>query len=188
MPNVTISVSDELKAEMDKFPEVSWSEICRNAITKYIEERKRPTPNFELEIRRSGLIESPNAWETGYPTLSVTLKLYNKMASEITVDRILCIARFTESEHVFTLGSTAYLHRKLINPNSSGMMEVLFPIFKERLESLSEVFTSTFTCTVNCVVYVEGFREPYVQDLEMKIPIDNWKDLVKASSTSREGR
>jgi hypothetical protein len=188
MPNVTITVPDELKAEMDKLAEVSWSEICRKAITKYIEERKNPTPNFELGIRRFGLTLSSDSFETGYPSLSVTLRLHNRMASEIMVDRILCTARFTESGHVHTLGSTAYLQRKLVSPNSSGMMEVLFPILKEKLESLGEIFTSTFTCTVICVVYVEGFREPYVQDVEMKIPIDIWMDLVKKSSTSREGR
>lgn len=185
MPNVTITVPDELKAEMDKLAEVSWSEICRKAITKYIEERKNPTPNFELDIRRSGLIESSNSYETGYPSLSVTLRLHNKMASEIMVDRILCTARFTESGHVYTLGSTEYLRKKLISPNSSGMMEVLFPISKEKFELLGEVFTSTFTATIDCAVYVEGFREPYVQDVETKIPIDIWKDLVKKSSTTR---
>jgi len=188
MPNVTITVPDELKAEMDKLAEVSWSEICRNAITKYIEERKNPHPNFELEVRHPRLIEAPNSWETGYPTLGIMLKIYNKMVSEIIVDRILCTARFTESGNVYTLGSTAYLHRKPIGPNSSGFMDVFFPVFREKLESLSEVFSSTFTCTINCVVYVEGFRDPYAQDVEIQIPIDTWKSLVRKSSTSREER
>jgi len=37
--NVTIYLPDEVAQKMDKLPEVNWSEICRNAITDYIETR-----------------------------------------------------------------------------------------------------------------------------------------------------
>ena len=87
MPNVTISVSDELKADMDRIAEVNWSEVCRNAISRYITERKNPSPNIELDLRSSRL--TADTFETGYPTLSIDLRIYNKMDSAITVDRIL---------------------------------------------------------------------------------------------------
>ena len=32
MPNITLSVSKELKKEMERFPEMNWSEIARQAI------------------------------------------------------------------------------------------------------------------------------------------------------------
>jgi len=32
MVNITLSVPEELKKEMDKFPEMNWSEIARAAI------------------------------------------------------------------------------------------------------------------------------------------------------------
>lgn len=37
--NVTISVSDELAKKMDAMPEINWSEVCRQAISKYINKR-----------------------------------------------------------------------------------------------------------------------------------------------------
>jgi len=37
MVNITLSIPDELKKEMEKFPEINWSEIARTAIKKRIE-------------------------------------------------------------------------------------------------------------------------------------------------------
>lgn len=39
--NVTIYLPDEVAENMEKFPEVNWSEICRQAILDYIETRSR---------------------------------------------------------------------------------------------------------------------------------------------------
>jgi len=39
--NVTIYVSDSLAREMAKFPEVSWSKICRKAIMDYVNMRRK---------------------------------------------------------------------------------------------------------------------------------------------------
>lgn len=36
MPNVTISVDDSLKAQMDDHPEINWSEVARQAIREKI--------------------------------------------------------------------------------------------------------------------------------------------------------
>ena len=44
MPNVTLSVSDSLKENMDNFPEVSWSNVCRNAIENYLDSRSSSNP------------------------------------------------------------------------------------------------------------------------------------------------
>lgn len=38
--NVTISISDELAEKMAKMPEINWSEVGRQTITKFIEERE----------------------------------------------------------------------------------------------------------------------------------------------------
>ena len=37
MVNITLSVPEELKKDMEKFPEINWSEIARAAIKKRIE-------------------------------------------------------------------------------------------------------------------------------------------------------
>ena len=66
MPNLTINVPDQLKAEMDTLSEVNWSEICRKAISRYIAQRKNPSPQIELDVRTSTLTEYD--YGTGYPT------------------------------------------------------------------------------------------------------------------------
>jgi Arc/MetJ-type ribon-helix-helix transcriptional regulator len=40
MPNVTIRVSDDLKAELDDHPEINWSEVARESMREYL--RKLP--------------------------------------------------------------------------------------------------------------------------------------------------
>jgi len=39
--NVTVYLPDEIAEKMEKFPEVNWSEICRKAITDYVETRSQ---------------------------------------------------------------------------------------------------------------------------------------------------
>jgi len=34
MVNITLSIPEELKSEMEKFPEINWSEVARAAIRK----------------------------------------------------------------------------------------------------------------------------------------------------------
>jgi hypothetical protein len=41
MVSLTLSVSPELKSEMDEFPEMNWSEISRQAIKKRIDLLKK---------------------------------------------------------------------------------------------------------------------------------------------------
>lgn len=37
MPTMTLAVPDELKKKMEKFPEMNWSEIARQAIRQRVE-------------------------------------------------------------------------------------------------------------------------------------------------------
>jgi len=41
MAKITLSISKELKEELDKFPELSWSEILRKGIKEKIKKLKR---------------------------------------------------------------------------------------------------------------------------------------------------
>lgn len=177
MVNVTISVTDELKAEMDKLQEVSWSEICRNAISRYIAQRKNTTPKIELDVRNSRLTDY--AFETGYPTLSVDLRIYNKMDSEITVDRILSNVMFFLQSNAYPVGSANDLHRRIIGANSVGGATIHLPLFKEKILDLKDMFNSTFDCRITCTVYVEGFRNEYNREVKTQIPIDVWEDVVR---------
>jgi len=176
MPNVTITVTDELKAEMDKLPEVSWSEICRNAIALYISQRKTPTPRIELSLNT--VILEHNNFVTGYPTLMIELKMHNKMDSEIIVDRIIVNAKGRKDSNVFPLGMGYDLHKKTVTPNSTVAARIYLVLLKEKIESLADVFTSSFHCEIHCAIYAEGFKNGYEQDLTTKIPIDEWKEVV----------
>lgn len=40
MPTLTLAVPEELKNEMDKLPELNWSEIARKAISERVKEYK----------------------------------------------------------------------------------------------------------------------------------------------------
>ena len=40
--NITISIPDDLKAEMDKYSEVNWSQVVLKAIKDYIAKRQIP--------------------------------------------------------------------------------------------------------------------------------------------------
>ncbi len=51
MVSITLSVSEEIKKEMDKFPEINWSEIAREAIKRRIvilEKFRKFTENSEF--------------------------------------------------------------------------------------------------------------------------------------------
>jgi len=37
MPTITVNVDDDLKKRMDKYPEINWSEVTRQAIRDKIE-------------------------------------------------------------------------------------------------------------------------------------------------------
>jgi uncharacterized protein YhaN len=51
MTNVTFSVDDELNKRMKSHPEIKWSEVCRQAILKYLEEHDKPTKMSINELR-----------------------------------------------------------------------------------------------------------------------------------------
>ena len=176
MPNLTISVPEGLKTEMDALSEVNWSEICRKAISKYIAERKNPTPSIELDLRNASLISQ--GYETGYPTLRVDLRIQNKMNSDITVDRILFNVRFTAQGHVHMVDSAVDLHRRNIAANSVGGAQLHLVLPREKIDEMKSAFQSTFDCLITCLVYVDGFREAYRQEAETRIPIDDWNKFV----------
>ena len=178
MPNVTISVPDQLKAEMDTLSEVNWSEVCRNAISQYIAQRKNPTPNIELDLRNARLTNYD--FETGYPTLGIDLRIHNKMNSEITVDRILSTAGFiTQDRKILAIGRAYDLYKRNIGSNSVGGATIHFVLPKEKITSLQSEFNSTFTCNIRCMIFADGFRNPYNQDVRTEIPIDRWKKFVE---------
>ena len=60
--NVTIYLSDEIAANMEKYPEVNWSEICRKAVMDYIDTRSQIDIASLLEKLKA---ESNEAYKQG---------------------------------------------------------------------------------------------------------------------------
>jgi len=178
MPNVTISVPEELKVEMDKLSEVNWSEIGRKAISEYIAQRKNPHPSIGLDLRD---VRMEMYHPSGYPTLTLILNIHNKMNINITVDRILYNIRLRspKTSQEFRVGSGFDLNRRVFIPNSIGGTVLFLPLFKWKLEELEGKFSSTFPCIVDCTVIANGFNNPYHQEVRTEIPIDRWLDFEK---------
>jgi hypothetical protein len=59
MTNVTFSVDDDLYKRMKSRPEIKWSEVCRQAIIRYLEETKYPS-KWSTEKLRSRLSSATN--------------------------------------------------------------------------------------------------------------------------------
>jgi len=177
MPNVTITVSDQLKIEMEKLPEVNWSEVCRNAINQYIQTRSSPVPQIQL---MSEGIRPFTDHESGYPGLLVDLVIKNNMNFEIVVDRILYTVKFFDaSNNQFGVGSDVDLWRRVVRPNSVAKMQLFMKIPRQKVESLKACFTKTFQCRIKCVVFANEFQFPYEQEIyNLKIPIDEWTAFV----------
>ena len=53
MPNLTLAIPEELKKKMESVPEMNWSEIAREAISKQLEEYKL----FKELVSKSKLTE-----------------------------------------------------------------------------------------------------------------------------------
>jgi hypothetical protein len=178
MPNVTITVPEELKTEMDKYSEVSWSEICRNAISQYIAQRENPKPRIEVYIRSSRLYDFD--YETGYPTLIMDFRIENKMNSGITVDRILTNTKTIDQDgKMIGFGPADNFRRKIIDPNSVGLATVRLAFTKEKLRELQNRFTSTLDCTVKCTLFIDGFKHEYQQEIPIQIPIDVLNNVIR---------
>ena len=48
MATITLSLSEELKAKLDKHPEIKWSEVFRNMIIRKVEQLKKLRARGEI--------------------------------------------------------------------------------------------------------------------------------------------
>ncbi|MFB6201315.1 MAG: hypothetical protein ABEI98_04820 [Halorhabdus sp.] len=73
MPNVTVSVDDSLKEQMDDHPEINWSEVARQAIREKI---------HDLEVMEE-LVEGSELTEEDVDELAAEI---NRRATEQAMD------------------------------------------------------------------------------------------------------
>lgn len=60
MVSITLSVPEEMKEEMEKFPEINWSEVARQSIDKKLEELQ-----FLEEFKKYSDLSEEEAIELG---------------------------------------------------------------------------------------------------------------------------
>lgn len=183
MVNFTVSIPEDLKAEMDKFPDVNWSELTRKSIQIYLENRKNPFPPLEFEIKGAHISYEHDLMR---PSMSLSLKAMNKLDSELIIDRILFKVEFDKEygrqklEGAFTGKSLEY---EPILPNESKIVIRFYPQV-DMLRRLSDKMEATFWVYVTLTVYVQGFRSPQIKVVSIKVPIDEWKNEVKTALNS----
>lgn len=78
MPNITLSVPEDLKREMDSVPEINWSEIARRAISEKVTEYRL----FKSIVAKSKLTEK-DALEIGRKVNEGMYKAYMKKYKEL---------------------------------------------------------------------------------------------------------
>lgn len=71
MTNITLSIPPELKAEMEKFPEINWSEVARNSIKQKIVEL-----NFMKGLTMDSEITAEDALKMGQEVNLLLSKRY----------------------------------------------------------------------------------------------------------------
>ncbi len=77
MPTLTLAVPEDLKREMDKLPELNWSEIARKAIAERVTEYKL----FKSIVAKSKLTEK-DALEIGGKINEEMYREYKKRLGE----------------------------------------------------------------------------------------------------------
>ena len=71
MANLTLSIPNELKEMMEKFPEINWSEVARDSIKKKIAQL-----NFLKGFRMDSEINPEDALNLGKEISELLLKRY----------------------------------------------------------------------------------------------------------------
>ncbi len=73
MTNITLSIPEDLKKEMEKFPEINWSEVARDSIKKKIAQL-----SFLKGFRIDSDISADEALKLGQEVNQLLVKRYKR--------------------------------------------------------------------------------------------------------------
>jgi hypothetical protein len=73
MANITLSIPEDLKKEMEKFPEINWSEVARDSIKKKIAQL-----SFLKGFRIDSDISADEALKLGQEVNQLLVKRYKR--------------------------------------------------------------------------------------------------------------
>ena len=193
MVNFTVSIPEDLKAEMDKFPDVNWSELTRKSIQNYLQNRKNMFPPLEFDLKEVHFAYSHDLMQ---PSMSVSLKVTKSSDSQLIIDRMLFTVKFVK-EHFIPHGEDykvveARERRALVGVFKESLLNYDYIIKSvsdvqvhlspriDLLRHLNDNIKSTFWVDAFLMAYVQGFEQPAIKNLSIKIPIDEWKNDVMA--------
>ena len=183
MVNFTVTLPEDLKAEMDKFPDVNWSELTRKSIQNYLQNRKNWFPPVEFELKEVHLRYEDDLKK---PSMFLFLKATNKLDSQLIIDRILFKVEF-DKEYGRAKLEGAFADQSLeYRPILSGESKITISFYPQAdmLRRLSDKMEKTFWIYVTLTVYVQGYASPQTKVVETKVPIDEWKNEVTTALNS----
>jgi len=73
MANITLSIPEDLKKEMERFPEINWSEVARDSIKKKIAQL-----SFLKGFRMDSDITVDEAFKLGQEVNQLLVKRYKR--------------------------------------------------------------------------------------------------------------
>jgi len=78
MVSITLSVPEEMKDEMEKFPEINWSEVARQSIDEKLEELR-----FLEEFKRESDLTQEEAVKLGRQLNEELAERYDETENEV---------------------------------------------------------------------------------------------------------
>lgn len=198
MVNFTVSIPEELKAEMDKFPDVNWSELFRKSIQNYLRNKSHVFSPLGFELTDVRITYSHDLMQ---PLMLVYLKVTkNSLDSQLIIDRMLFTVKFV-TEHFVPHGEDYRYVQARENKALKGVftdsvlyqehiikseydLEIPLSVPIAVLRRVSEKMQATFCIDITITAYVQGFEHSPSKNLSKEIPIDKWKNQVETTLNS----
>jgi hypothetical protein len=180
MVNFTVTVTEELKAEMDRYPEVNWSEVIRKSIQTYTQTRQNPTPQLEFELKEAHVHWD---WLLGQPRIGLHIRVTNKLTVDVLLDRITFTIGFLVSQTRDAKGGFAgqYLQFRQIPADKSTDLEFTVYPDADTLRRLTSLLESTFLLQLDLTACVKDYPNPLFKQVLGKVPIDEWRNEVNTA-------
>jgi len=178
--NVTVYLPDEVVTEMEKYPEVSWSEICRDAIINYVTKRDK---GFDVSKIRFLSVETGagdfSFDNTSRPVLMPRFKISNGSDFDINLDRIIYDIKIRIGAWEPMLCSKkACLERINILKGREGQVEDYLEINSGIIKEISDkIGDKDIYLRFKICGYFDGPPGSFVVsgDLSERIPNSDWK-------------
>lgn len=198
MVNFTVSLPEELKAEMDKFPDINWSEQIRKNIQSFLLYKRNQFPPLEFELAELFFTYANDLMQ---PLMVICLKVTKKMLdSQLIIDRMLFTVKFVK-EHFIPHGEDYRVvearekkalqgifrenllqYTYIIKSDSDVKIPLSPPV--DLFRRLNVKMQATFWVDISLTAYVQGFEHPAIKNLSIKVPIDEWKSQANSVLSS----